>query len=158
MKDKIMKTSEIKNRLSTSNGLVLDIDTKAIENFNSTFIINNDSEKEPAKIINKVFSKTVALSQPDRKHLRNDALMYDDFMVGGTGENKNELNISKINSEISKLCLGAREILTKDKKKTGIFLVPFKVASRQYCWTLISKNSLQHQIELLKGNKIKDNK
>lgn len=153
-----MKTSEIKNRSASSDGLYLDIDTKEIEKFNNTFVINTDSEKEPAKILKNIFDKTVVLTQPDRKHFRNDALLYEDYQNGGSAENKNELNITKINNDITKLCLQAREIKTKEKKSTGIFLVPFKVASRQYCWTLLSKDSLKNQIELLKGNKIKDNK
>jgi len=151
-----MKTSEMKNNTSGSN--TLHIDGKEIAPFNNSFNINTDSEKEPAKILSNVLNAEPILNQRRRQQFRDSAPSYSDYAVK-EGENKDELDIKKINENLSKFCLNARELKDKATNKgTGIYLVPFKIANRSYCWTLLSRLSLQHQLQHAKGNKVKDNK
>jgi hypothetical protein len=153
-----MKPSEMKTNSGINTALKIELTPQQVTNFHNSFNINADSEKEPAKILSAVLNNTVNLTPRKRQIFRSEAPIYNDYMKGGTGDDKEELSIHKINSNLSKLCTQGKELKDKDGKGLGIFLIPFKIADRSYCWTLLSKQSLEHQLQIAKGEKIKDKK
>lgn len=153
-----MKPSEIANKVSSSKALHLELTPDQIKNFHTSFNINEDSEKQPAKIISKILNNTVVMNTKGRQNFRDFAPIFNDYKIGGTEANRDDLSIVKINTDMAKLCTQARELKTKDGKPSTLFLVPFKVADGSYCWTILSKESLKHQLDRAKGNKMKDSK